>query len=256
MSKTITIIPARLASTRLPNKPLLNINGKLLIQHVYEHCKKAIAGEVIIAAGDQEIIEACEKFGARAVLTNPELPSGTDRIAAALEKLGESFDVVVNFQGDNINVDPTITIPLVKMVEENSCDIATLGYVLQEEEAKSPNVVKIIMGISEGEDKARALYFTRALAPYIREPERGGINKSYYGHLGIYVFKESALKKCVTFPPSVLEEREKLEQLRWLERGMVIYAKLVGDVRLYPNIPLEINTEEEYRAAVSCRCGF
>ncbi|MDD4520362.1 MAG: NTP transferase domain-containing protein, partial [Alphaproteobacteria bacterium] len=136
MSKVITMIPTRLASKRLPNKPLLDINGKSLIQRVYENVKKSVPGDVVIAAGDEKILEEAKKFGAQAILTDPSLPSGTDRIAAALKELdpqGDKYDIVVDFQGDGINVNPKVNLPLIEMVERTNCDIATCGMVFKNE---------------------------------------------------------------------------------------------------------------------------
>ena len=249
MSKIITMIPVRMASTRLPNKPLLDINGKPMIQRVYENVKKVIPGDIVVAAGDQAIVDACTKFGAKAFLTDPNLPSGTDRIAAVLKEIdpnGDKYDIVVNFQGDNINVDPSVCLPLVKMVEYTGCDIATCGMVFKsEKDVNDPSMVKIVMGIKDNEDEGRCIYFTRAAAPYIRNPEKSQTH-NFYHHIGIYVYKASALKRMVSLPVGVLEDREKLEQLRAIEDGMTIRAKVVGGIKLVEQAPADINTPEEY----------
>jgi len=252
MSKIVTMIPVRMASTRLPNKPLLDINGKSLLQRVYENVKKVIPGDVYVAAGDQVIVDECKKFGAQVFLTDPELPSGTDRIAAALKQLdpaGTKYDIVVNFQGDSINVDPAINNKLIEMVERTDCDIATVGMVFKSREAAdNPNNVKIVMGLREGQKEGRCLYFTRATAPYIRNPEKGG-NQDFYHHIGIYVYKASSLKKIVELPVGILEARESLEQLRALEDGMIIRAMLVDKLRLNEQAPADIDTFEELEEA-------
>lgn len=252
MSKVITMIPVRMAATRLPNKPLLDINGKSAIQRVYENVKAVIPGDVVVAAGDQAIVDECAKFGAKAVLTDPKLPSGTDRIAAALKEIdpdGTKYDIVVNFQGDNINVDPKVNLPLIEMVEKTGCDIATCGRVmLDEKDINDPNMVKIVMGIKDGETEGRCLYFTRASAPYIRNPEKS-MTHNFYHHIGIYVFKASSLQKMVSLPVGVLEDREALEQLRALEAGMTIRAKVVDNIKLIEEAPADINTPEEYEEA-------
>ncbi len=249
MSRVITLMPVRMAATRLPNKPLLDVNGKSIIQRVYENVKNAIDGDIAIAAGDQVIVDECQKFGATAVLTDPNLPSGTDRIAAALKVLdpdGTKYDIVVDFQGDNLNVDPKVNLPLIEMIERTDCDIATCGMVIKNEDDKTnPAVVKIIMGLKDGEEEGRCLYFTRATAPYTRNPEKCK-NQDLYHHIGIYVFKAKSLQKMVSLEPGVLEQRESLEQLRALENGMQIRAKLVGDIRLNKNAPADINTPEDY----------
>ena len=249
MSRVITLLPVRMAATRLPNKPLLDVNGKSIIQRVCENVKAAIDTDIAVAAGDQAIIDECNKFGVTAILTDPALPSGTDRIAAALKLLdpdGSKYDIVVDFQGDNLNVDPKVNLPLIEMIERTDCDIATCGMVIKNEADKSnPAVVKIIMGIKPYEDEARCLYFTRATAPYTRNPEKCQ-NQDLYHHIGIYVFKAASLHKMVALPQGVLEQRESLEQLRALENGMTIRAKLVGDIRLNKDAPADINTPEDY----------
>ena len=252
MSRVITLMPVRLAATRLPNKPLLDLNGKTIIQRVYENVKNAINTDIAIAAGDQAIVDECKKFGATAVLTDPNLPSGTDRIAAALKVLdpnGSKYDIVVDFQGDNLNVDPKVNLPLIEMIERTDCDIATCGMIIKNEADKTnPAIVKIVMGLRDGEDEARCLYFTRATAPYTRDPDKCK-NQDLYHHIGIYVFKAASLHKMVALQPGVLEQRESLEQLRALENGMTIRAKLVDDIRLNKDAPTDINTPEDYELA-------
>lgn len=252
MSKIITMIPVRMASTRLPNKPLLDINGKSLLQRVYENVKKVVPGDVYVAAGDQVIIDACKEFGAPAILTDPKLPSGTDRIAAALKEIdpeGNKYDIVVNFQGDAINVNPEINNDLIKIVEKTGCDIATVGMVFKSQaDIDSPNNVKIVMGLRDGETEGRCLYFTRATAPFIRNPEKCD-NKDFYHHIGIYVYNAVSLQRIVNLPVGVLEARESLEQLRALEDGMVIRAKLVSELKLNKEAPADIDTMEELEEA-------
>ena len=241
-----------MASTRLPNKPLLDINGKSLLQRVYENVKKYVPGDVYVAAGDQVIVDECKKFGAQAILTDPKLPSGTDRIAAALKEIdpsGDKYDIVVNFQGDAVNVNPEINNQLIKIVEQSGCDIATVGMVFKsQEEIDSPNNVKIVMGLRDGETEGRCLYFTRAAAPFIRNPEKCS-NHDFYHHIGIYVYNAKSLRKIVSLPVGVLEARESLEQLRALENGMVIRAKLVNNLKLNQEAPADIDTLEELEEA-------
>lgn len=248
MAKIVTMIPVRMASTRLPNKPLLDINGKTLVQRVYENVKKVVPGDVYIAAGDESIVKECEKFGAKAILTDPLLPSGTDRIAAALTEIdpdGTKYDIVVNFQGDSLNVDPQINNHLIKIVEESGCDIATCGMIFKnKEDAANPANVKIIMGLRDGEIEGRCLYFTRAVAPFTRNPEKVK-NQDLYHHLGIYVYNAKSLRKIVTLPVGVLENREALEQLRALESGMYIRAKIVENLKLNQQAPADVDTEED-----------
>ncbi len=253
MSSVITMIPVRMASTRLPNKPLLDVNGKTVLQRVYENVKAYVPGDIVIAAGDQILVDEAEKFGAKAILTDPSLPSGTDRIAAALKEIdpdGTKYDIVVNFQGDGVNVDPRVNLSLIEMVEKTDCDIATCGMVFKnEKDVNDPTMVKIVMGLPEGQKEGRCLYFTRAAAPYIRDPEKID-NKDFYHHIGIYVYKASSLKKIVDLPVGVLEKREALEQLRALENGMTIRAKIVENMKLVDEAPADVNTPEEYEAAL------
>ena len=249
MSNVITIIPVRMSATRLPNKPLLDINGKTMIQRVYENVSKAIKGDIIIASGDQVIVDEAVKFKAKAILTDPKLPSGTDRIASALKQIdpqGNRYDIVVNFQGDNVNVDPTICLPLIELIQKTNCDIATCGMVFKNEsDINNPNMVKIVMGIRDNETEGRCVYFTRATAPYIRNPEKSKTH-NFYHHIGIYVYKAESLQKMVSLPVGVLEDRESLEQLRAIENGMEIRAKVFDKIKLIDQAPADINTKEEY----------
>ena len=253
MPKIITMIPVRMASTRLPNKPLLDVNGKSVLRRVYENVKACVPGDIVIAAGDQVLVDEAQKFGAKAVLTDPKLPSGTDRIAAALKEIdpdGSKYDIVVNFQGDGLNVDPKVNLELIEMIERTDCDIATCGMIFKDEkEVYDPTQVKIVMGLAQGQREGLCLYFTRAAAPYIRDPQKCD-NKDFYHHIGIYVYKASSLKKFVSLPVGILEKRESLEQLRALENGMTIRAKIVDKMKLVEEAPADVNTPEEYQAAL------
>ena len=253
MSKVAVIIPTRLNSSRLPNKPLAIVNGKTVIQHVYEHAIQVHPAEdVYIAAGDEAIVQEAAKFGAQCILTPAALPSGTDRIVCALKTIdpdGTKYDIAVDFQGDGLNVDPRVNLDLIEMIERTDCDIATCGMVFKNEsDVSDPSMVKICMGLREGETEGRCLYFTRAAAPFIRNPEKIK-NHDFYHHIGIYVFKAASLKKFVSLPVGVLEARESLEQLRALENGMVIRAKIVKTMKLVEEAPADINTPEEYEQA-------
>ena len=253
MSRVITMIPVRMASTRLPNKPLLDINGKSVLQRVYENVKADVPGDIVIAAGDQILVDEAQKFGAKAILTDPSLPSGTDRIAAALKQIdpeGNKYDIVVNFQGDGLNVDPKVNLDLIEMIERTDCDIATCGMIFKnEKDVEDPTQVKIVMGLAQGESEANCLYFTRAAVPFIRDPQKCD-NHDFYHHIGIYVYKASSLQKFVSLPVGILEKRESLEQLRALENGMKIRAKIVDNIKLIDQAPADVNTPEEYEAAL------
>ncbi|OPZ77569.1 MAG: 3-deoxy-manno-octulosonate cytidylyltransferase [Alphaproteobacteria bacterium ADurb.Bin438] len=253
MSNVITMIPVRMASVRFPNKPLCDINGKTLIRRVYEHVMATNAGDVAIAAGDEAIVEHCKTFGARAILTDPKLPSGTDRIAAALKEIdpsGSKYEFVVNFQGDNINVDPKINLKLIDLMKRTGSDLTTAARIITDEEEKvNPNIVKIAMGIKEGENEGRCLYFSRATIPYTREPLTHK-NQDIYHHIGVYCFNAESLQKMVKAPEGILEAREKLEQLRLLELGMSCYATIIDKIKLIEEAPADINTKEEYEESL------
>ena len=216
--KTLIVIPARMASTRLPGKPLADIHGKPMIQHVYERAVQAKAGPVIVACAEAEIAKAIEAAGGIAVLTDPDLPSGTDRVKAAADRYDPEgvYKWVVNVQGDMPSIDPTVITDTLRQLSENSkADISTAAvHTNDPREISDPSVVKAVF-CADG----RALYFTRASAP----AGNGGV----WHHVGIYAFRRTALDRFCALSPSPLEKRERLEQLRALENDMTIYvAKL------------------------------
>ena len=251
MSQVAVLIPTRLKSSRLPNKPLAIINGKPVLQHVYEHAFKVHPKEdIYIAAGDQEIVDLAHSFGAQAVLTDPALPSGTDRIVAAMRQIDpdeKRYDTVVNFQGDGINVNPALNLRLVELLDQTGADWMTVGKKITDpKDIQNPAMVKIAMGLRDGEDYGRALYFSRSPIPFNRE---ANACTSAYWHIGIYVYRLKALKVFVAASEGVLEKLEKLEQLRALENGMKIYALIVPSVKLIEGAPADINTPEELAEA-------
>jgi 3-deoxy-manno-octulosonate cytidylyltransferase (CMP-KDO synthetase) len=228
--KVIIIIPARLASSRLPNKPLAIIEGKTMIQRVYEQALKANLGEVIIATDGEKIADEIKKFGGKYILTNPDLQSGTDRIYSAYKLLKEDFDIIVNVQGDLPNIDPNVISECVQLALENDCDIATVASKISDiSEINNPNVVKIALA-----QNGLALYFSRSPIPFSKN-----INDAYFHHIGIYAYKKNALEKFINLTPSPLEKRESLEQLRALENGMKIAVKIVNAH------PLSVDTQED-----------
>jgi 3-deoxy-manno-octulosonate cytidylyltransferase (CMP-KDO synthetase) len=209
-------------ATRLPGKPLADINGRPMIAHVIDRAKEADIGPVVVAAAETEIAEAAEQYGAKAVLTDPELPSGSDRIKAALDSLDKErkYDVVINVQGDIPTISPLSIRAALTPLEEPSVDISTLvAEIKTQEELLNPNVVKAVLAAS-----GRALYFSRALVPTGSGP--------VYHHIGLYGYRRKALERFVQLQPSPLELRERLEQLRALEDGMVISAAVVDDIPL------------------------
>lgn len=249
LDSVATIIPVRMASQRFPNKPMADIAGKSLIQRVYDNVMEVTNGNVIIAAGDQVLVDHCKSFGAAVVLTDPKLPSGTDRIAAALRFLdpkGIRYEHVVNFQGDNINVDPRINLRLIDLMQRTGADLTTAAKVITDEADKTnPNIVKIAMGLRQGETEGRCLYFSRATIPFTREPQECK-NQDLYHHIGVYCFNAESLQRMVSAPEGVLENREKLEQLRLLELGMSCHAIIIDKIKLIEAAPADINTKEEY----------
>jgi 3-deoxy-manno-octulosonate cytidylyltransferase (CMP-KDO synthetase) len=233
--KILTIIPVRLASTRLPNKPLVDICGKSMTQRVYEQALKANLGEVIIACDGEEIAAEAKKIGAKFIITNPDLPSGTDRIYAAYKNFtNDQFDVILNLQGDLPNIDPQVIRAAAEAALNQDCDIATVASKIKNEaEISNPNVVKIAIAFKE-KNLGRALYFSRAAIPFAK------INEAdFYHHIGIYAYKKSALEKFVNLPQSALEKRESLEQLRALENDMKIFVQIVEAH------PLSVDTKED-----------
>lgn len=236
----IVLIPARMASTRLPNKPLADIHGAPMIIHVMRRAKEAGLGRVVIAAAEKEIKAAVEKAGGEAVLTDPALPSGSDRILAALQTLDpqKKHDIVINVQGDLPTLDPALIKTAVELLKNGETDIGTLGAVITKEDEKTnPNVVKAIAEIDfeKPQRSGRALYFTRTTAPSGEGP--------LLHHIGLYTYKRLALEKFVASPPSALEKRERLEQLRALALGMRI------DVAVVDTVPLGVDTPEDLEKA-------
>lgn len=208
---TIGIIPARYASTRFPGKPLVLVNGKPMIQRVYEQATQAtMLSEVIVATDDDRIADCVNKFGGKVVMTSPEHQSGTDRCAEVVAKLENPAEVVINIQGDEPYIQPQQIDDLAKCFENPQTQIATLVKKLEdEEEIQKPNVVKVTRDIN-----GFALYFSRSVIPYPRNQAN-----VYFKHIGIYAYRLGVLMQISTLPPSSLELAEGLEQLRWLENG-------------------------------------
>jgi 3-deoxy-manno-octulosonate cytidylyltransferase (CMP-KDO synthetase) len=236
-TRNIVLIPARMASTRLPGKPLLDIAGVPMIVHVLRRAQAAGIGRVAVATDTPEIAEAVKAHGGEAVMTRPEHPSGSDRIFEALEWLdpAREVEIVVNLQGDF----PTISLDNIRDVlaplADPDVDIATLAAEIRtEEEADSPNVVKAV-GSPLGGRRLRALYFTRARSPHGEGPR--------YHHIGLYAYRRAALERFVRLPPSPLEQQEKLEQLRALEAGMRI------DITIVDTVPRGVDTAADLETA-------
>lgn len=228
----VILIPARLASTRLPNKPLATIGDAPMIVQVLRRAVASRVGDVVVACDSDSIKQEIEKAGGRAVLTDPNLPSGSDRIYQALQTIDPDsrYDTVINVQGDMPTLDPAIILQAANLLTDPQVDIATLAAVIRDEQEKhDPAVVKIALA------GKRALYFSRSLIPHGEGP--------HYHHIGIYAYRRKALERFVSLPPSALEQREKLEQLRALEAGMRI------DVAVVDTVPLGVDTPETLEKA-------
>ena len=233
----LVLIPARMASTRLPGKPLADIAGRPMIVHVAERALASGLGRTVVATDSADVLDAVRANGFEAIMTRSNHASGSDRIFEALEALDPDgrVEVVVNVQGDLPTIDPAIVAAARKPLEEPAVDIATLGgEIAREEEKTNPNVVKIV-GTPLAPDRLRSLYFTRATAPWGEGP--------LYHHVGLYAYRRAALERFVSLPASFLEQRERLEQLRALEAGMRI------DVQLVDTVPLGVDTPGELERA-------
>ncbi len=236
------MIPARLASTRLPDKPLADIHGVPMIVHVWRRAMEAEAGPVVVACAEQAIAEAVTAAGGRAVLTDPAHASGSDRIFEALEAVDPEgrHDAVVNLQGDLPTLDPAMVRAVLRPLAEGPADIATLAVEIRApEERRNPNVVKAAVSFPDGASIAKALYFSRCPVPW----DGGNEALPLYHHIGIYAYRRAALARFVALPPSPLELRERLEQLRALEAGLRI------DVARVDTLPLGVDTPADLERA-------
>ena len=209
------IIPARYGSTRFEGKPLALINGKMMIQRVYEQTKKADRlTEVVVATDDERIYNAVVGFGGKAVMTSANHKSGTDRCCEVVDKIGNVFDAVINIQGDEPYINPQEINQIAELISDKDTQLASLCKpVYDEEELMSPNAVKVVF-----DKNGKALYFSRFAIPYLRNQ----IERTFYKHIGIYAYKCDVLKKVAALPQSGLELAESLEQLRWLENGYTV----------------------------------
>jgi 3-deoxy-manno-octulosonate cytidylyltransferase (CMP-KDO synthetase) len=241
----VAVIPARMASTRFPGKPLAEILGEPMIVHVWRRAREAGIGPVIVAAAEAEIADAVRRAGGDAVLTPPDLPSGSDRIHAALRSFDPDgrFDAVVNVQGDLPTLEAASLRAALEPLAEAAVDIATLvAEIARPEERDDPNVVKAAVGFAPGSRIGRALYFSRAPVPSGEGP--------LYHHIGLYAYRREALERFVGLPESALEKRERLEQLRALEAGLRIDARRVDTVPLGVDTPADL---ERARAILGAR---
>lgn len=233
----LILIPARMAATRLPGKPLADIAGEPMIVHVVRRAKEARLGPVVVATDAEVVAAAVEKAGGRAIMTRSDHASGSDRIFEALEIVDPESEarIVVNVQGDLPTLAPDDIKAAVALLDDPAVDIGTLAAVItRPEERTNPNIVKAV-GTPLGKHRLRSLYFTRATAPSGDGP--------LYHHIGLYAYRRKALERFVALPPSPLEQREKLEQLRALEAGMRI------DVAIVDSVPLGVDAPDDLAEA-------
>jgi 3-deoxy-manno-octulosonate cytidylyltransferase (CMP-KDO synthetase) len=229
-----------MAAARLPGKPLADIGGAPMIVRVLRQATAAAAGPVVVAAGDAEIVEAVEAAGGRAVLTDPDLPSGSDRILAALAMIDPErrHDAVINLQGDMPFVPPAALTACVGLLDRQDCDVATLvAAESSPEDRANPDVVKAVLALEAGGRRGRALYFTRSTLH-----GEGPV----WRHIGVYGYRRGALERFCAAPPSALERREKLEQLRALELGQSIWAAVVDAAPISVDNPADLALARAY----------
>ena len=241
--KPIVLIPARMASTRLPGKPLADIGGVPMIVRVYQRAVAAGVGPVVVACAEKEVQQAVEAAGGRAVMTNPNLPSGSDRIWAALNAVDRGFehDFVVNLQGDLPLFDPECIKAAIDAMVTTGGDIGTCAAEIRDAaEADNPATVKVVATWDVGGKRGRAHYFSRSRIPSGKAP--------WFAHVGLYVYRREALQRFVGLQPSPLEQQEQLEQLRAIEAGIAIAVGRVDDIPLSVDTPADL---EKARAAVA-----
>lgn len=232
----IVVIPARLASSRLPGKPLADIHGRPMIAHVLDRAREADVGPVLVACGDAEIATAVEAEGGLAVMTDPDLPTGSDRIEQALGRHDPEgrHDVVVNLQGDLPVLPAALVHAAMSTMADPDTDIGSLvAEIRSAEEATAPSVVKCVCAFREHQTVARAHYFSRSIVP-------GGTGPLWH-HIGLYVYRRIALERFVRLPPGLLEKRESLEQLRALEAGMRISVARVDHAPFGVDTPADLD---------------
>ena len=236
----LVLVPARMASTRLPGKPLAEIVGEAMIVHVWRRACEADIGHVVVACDDERVADAVRAAGGTAVMTREDHQSGSDRIHEAIGAVDPdgAHSIIVNVQGDLPTIEPETIRACFAPLDNPETDISTLAVEITEEsERTNPNVVKVV-GSDIGDNRMRALYFTRATAPHGDGP--------LYHHIGLYAYRRPALERFVSLPPSPLEQREKLEQLRALEDGMRIDVALVDAVPLGVDTPADLERARQF----------
>lgn len=246
MPKFIAIIPARYASTRFPGKPLADLGGHPVIEHVYRRVS-SVLDEVYVATDDSRIYDTVVGFGGRAVMTSPDHPSGTDRVREAMVSSGSDADVVINVQGDEPFIDPAQIRLLMAAFDDDRTDIATLARRFDPadgfEALFDPNLVKVVFGTD-----GYALYFSRSIIPYVRGVEwKQWLDRAtFYAHVGIYAYRAEVLDRITRLERSELERAESLEQLRWLENGYKIRVSLTESRTVGIDTPADLENARKY----------
>lgn len=240
--KFIGIIPARYSSSRFPGKPLAILGGKPVIEHVYRQVS-SVMEDVFVATDDQRIYDAVEAFGGKAIMTRSDHKSGTDRICEALEKVGGSFDVVINIQGDEPFIQKSQLETVMQCFDDPRTQIATLGKPFESMEAvENPNSPKMVL-----DNDGYALYFSRSVIPFVRgkEHEEWLSHFPYLKHIGLYAYRTEVLREVSKLPQSTLELAESLEQLRWLQNGYKIKVGLTNVETIGIDTPEDLQRAEE-----------
>jgi 3-deoxy-manno-octulosonate cytidylyltransferase (CMP-KDO synthetase) len=234
MQRTLIVIPARMQSTRLPDKPLADIAGRPMIVHVWQRAMAAEVGRVVVATDNEAILATVRAAGGEAVMTRADHPSGSDRVFEAVRSVDPAgdFEFILNLQGDLPMLAQSLPRDCLAPLLDGDPDIATIAAeITRPEDRTNPNAVKVVGASTAVPGRLRALYFTRATAPFGDGP--------LYHHFGMYAYRRAALERFVSLKPSPLERREQLEQLRALEDGMRI------DVTIVDSVPIEVNTPED-----------
>lgn len=232
----IILIPARMASERLPGKPLADIGGRPMIVHVLDRCREASVGRVVVACCEAAVRDAVTAAGGEAVMTSPDLPSGSDRVHAALRIVDPEghHGAVLNVQGDLPTIPPDLIRRALTALDNPAVDIGTLVTAIRDaDEARNPNITKAVVGFADADGAGRALYFSRAPVPSGDGP--------LWHHIGLYAYTRRALDRFVALPPGVLERRERLEQLRALEHGLRIDCLRVSAVPPGVDTPADLD---------------
>ncbi|MBV1838792.1 3-deoxy-manno-octulosonate cytidylyltransferase [Acetobacter estunensis] len=246
MASPLILIPARMASSRLPGKPLADIAGRPMILHVVERAQRAGIGRVVVAAAEVEIADVVRSAGGEVVLTPPDLPSGSDRVHHAARDIDPQgrHDIIINLQGDLPGLDPATLQAALRPLDDAAIDIGTLVSPIRDaEEAGTDSVVKVACAFAPEAQTARALYFSRAVIPW-------GAGELWH-HIGVYAWRRSALERFVALPEGLLERLEKLEQLRALEAGMVIGCARVAQAPFGVDTPADLERARRMLGGVS-----